>query len=216
MTVAGSEDHIDHASRRLTVILTSILRFVSAHWLLLANLTIALYIGLPVLAPVLMWLGAAQAGNLIYRLFAPLCHQLPERSFFLFGPQATYSFQQLQSILGTVPARYIGSATLGYKIAVCERDVAIYGAMLLGGIAFSGLRHVIKPLPVKVFLLLIAPMAIDGFGQLFGAWTSTWLSRVLTGGLFGIACIWFAYPYLEMGMRDVLKESKSILAENKG
>ncbi len=27
--------------------------------------------------------------------------------------------------------------------------------------------------------------------------------RVITGGLFGLATVWLAYPYLEMGMEEV-------------
>ena len=48
-------------------------------------------------------------------------------------------------------------------------------------------------------------MVIDGSGQLFALWESTWWSRVLSGSLFGVACVWLAYPYIEAGMSDVLR-----------
>ncbi|MBC7236556.1 MAG: DUF2085 domain-containing protein [Chloroflexi bacterium] len=142
--------------------------------------------------------------RVIYTVFRPLCHQLPERSFFLFGPRAVYSLEALSHAAGgLVPQRWVGNSAIGFKIAVCQRDVAIYAAMTLAGLAFYPLRRTLRPLPLRWFLALLLPMAIDGFGQLFGLWVSTWWSRVLTGGLFGLAAVWLTYPYLEKGMREV-------------
>jgi len=61
--------------------------------------------------------------------------------------------------------------------------------------------------------LFLAAIAIDGLGQLFGLWTSTWWSRVLTGGLFGLGCFWLTYPHLERGMSEVRQESRRALKE---
>jgi uncharacterized membrane protein len=179
---------------------------IAKHWLLLANAVMAALFGLPILAPIQMTTGNPGAAQLLYRVFQPLCHQLPERSFFLFGPQLTYGLEELERLIGPdVPLRYIGSPSLGYKIALCERDMATYGALLLAGLGFALLRQRLKPLPLKAFVLCCVPMAIDGFGQLFGLWESTWWSRVSTGSLLGVACAWLAYPYIEMGMNDVLR-----------
>jgi hypothetical protein len=60
-----------------------------------------------------------------------------------------------------------------------------------------------RPLSIRAFLFLSAPMAVDGLGQLVGLWESTWWSRVISGALFGIACVWLAYPHVEAGMADV-------------
>lgn len=105
-----------------------------------------------------------------------------------------------------MPLRYNGAQGVGFKVAICQRDVAIYLAMFIAGLAFTWLRRRLKPLAIKKFVALCAPMAIDGLGQLFGLWVSTWWSRVLTGGLFGVACVWLAYPYLERGMNEVHQE----------
>jgi hypothetical protein len=35
--------------------------------------------------------------------------------------------------------------------------------------------------------------------------------RTLTGALFGVACVWFAYPYLERGFADVRRQAESKL-----
>ncbi len=191
---------------RLTAFLNRIVHVVAKHWLLIVNSVMTLQASLPLVPPVLMATGHVSAARLIYRLFQPLCHQLPERSFFLYGPQFSYSLDELERLIGpSVPLRYIGDLSLGYKMAVCQRDIATYLAILLAGLAFIPLRHRLKPLPLRAFLLSCIPMAIDGFGQLFGFWESTWWSRVTSGALFGAACVWLAYPYVEAGMRDVLR-----------
>jgi len=197
----------------LTRLATRFMRWFSAHWLALANLATFLYVGVPTLAPILMKMNRPRAGRLLYTLFSPLCHQLPERSFFLFGPRAAYSYGELARFLqGDVPRRYLGDETLGYKIAICQRDVAIYAAMFAAGLAFSALRKRLKPLPLKAFLALLLPLAVDGTGQLLGLWVSSPLSRVITGGLFGIALVWLAYPHLERGMAEVHQAAEEIIA----
>jgi uncharacterized membrane protein len=148
--------------------------------------------------------GHTSAARLLYTAFQPLCHQLPERSFFLFGPQFSYKLGELERLMGPdVPLRYIGDAAVGYKMAVCQRDMATFVAMFLAGLAFVPLRGRPKPLQLRAFALFAMPMAIDGLGQLLGLWESTWWSRVVTGMLFGVACVWLAFPYVESGMTDV-------------
>jgi len=182
-----------------------ILHAVAKHWLLIANVMLGLQALLPAAAPVLMASGRSGLGQLLYTVYSPLCHQLPERSFFLFGPQVAYTLQELERLLGLdVPLRYIGDPIIGYKMTVCQRDVATYAAMWLAGLAYIPLRRRLRPLPLKVFALLCLPVAVDGFGQLLGVWDSTPWRRVVSGALFGAACIWLAYPYVEAGMKDVL------------
>jgi len=206
--------HTDIWTMRITYVLTHFMNWFSAHWLLLANLAIAFFIGLPILAPVLMHTGHTRAGNLIYLLFRPLCHQLPERSFFLYGVSWAYPSQELIRLLGKLPTqRWVGNGYLGFKIAICQRCVAIYLSVLLGGGLFIGIRNHLRPLPIKAFGIAIVPLAVDGLGQLFGLWASSWVSRIGTGGLFGLACVWFAYPYLELGMREIHKEASKSLKD---
>jgi uncharacterized membrane protein len=191
---------------QIAAFLPRIVYAIAKHWLLLANIGLGILALLPVAAPVLMASGRSRLGQLLYAIYAPLCHQLPERSFFLFGSQLAYTLQELEQLLGPdVPLRYIGNPVIGYKIAVCQRDIAAYGAMWVAGLAYIPLRERLRPLSLKVFALLCLPMAVDGFGQLFGVWDSTPWRRVITGALFGLACIWLAYPYVEAGMKDVLR-----------
>ena len=170
-------------------------RFVlwfTRHWLALVNASLAAILALSALAPWLMLHGHSRAGQLLYLAYRPLCHQLPERSFFLGGPQPWYTYDE----------RYVGRAELGYKMAFCERDVAIFAGYLLAGLLFALLRRRpwCKPLPWQIVALATVPMAIDGLVQLFGLVPSTPLRRTLTGVLFGVAVTWFAFPWLDRGM----------------
>jgi uncharacterized membrane protein len=210
-TTNSGETALDMWSKRLTRWLTRLIYGISRHWLLLVNVLFGLfYLVLPALAPALMLAGQEKIANVLYTIFRPLCHQLPERSFFIGGPQAVYSLDQLTQLLGVdgVPMRFVGDASIGYKIAICQRDVAIYLAWVLTGVAFYWLRERLRPLSLKQFALFCLPMAVDGFGQLFGLWESTWISRVATGGLFGVATVLLVYPYLQRGMAEVQTATK--------
>jgi len=189
--------------QRLAQIANRWVLWVTRHWLAVANSALALVLGLAFLAPGLMLSGHPGAGQFLYLLYRPLCHQLPERSFFLGGAAPCYTLGQLSARLGyEVPARYIGNPELGYKVAFCERDVAIYAGYLLAGLAFACVRRRLQPLPWKLAALMAAPMAVDGLVQLFGLAESNWFRRSVTGLLFGVAVVWFAFPWLERGMRD--------------
>jgi uncharacterized membrane protein len=202
---------------RLAAFVDSLVNQIARHWLALFNALIGIFLALPILAPVLMHLGLTGTGHLIYVAYSIVCHQLPERSYFLFGPQIVYTTHQLEA-LKAVPAgldiyarmmlRWPGSPQLGYKIAFCERDTAIWGSILLGGLAFARLRagsRALPKLPLWGYALLLVPMAIDGFTQLFGWRESNWQLRTITGTLFGLATIWLAYPYVQEAMEDVVR-----------
>ena len=188
---------------------------VAKHWLLLANLFWGLYVGLPLLAPVLMDAGLTVPAKVIYTIYRPACHQRPERSYFYGGPQAIYSVEELDAAgLDTNPlARELGNEELGWKVAFCERDVAIYGSILLMGLVYAVFRKYLRGRRMRVlhFALFLVPMAIDGVLQLFGIYESTWLMRSLTGAIFGIGAVLFAYPYVDEGFADVRRTINSKL-----
>lgn len=203
------------------------------HWLLWFNLFIFVYVGLPFLAPVLMRYGQNEAAKVIYTIYSPLCHQLGYRSWFLFGEKLDYPRQEfasrtriaIDSPQGIWDAKwFFGDEQLGYKVAFCQRDVAIYGGILLAGLVFAlpFVRTRLKPLHWIGWILIgLVPIALDGFSQLFTqypynqipffqfvfAWLppreSTPLWRTLTGELFGLANVWLAYPYVEQSMREL-------------
>ena len=205
----------------------------SHHYMLVFNLLVFIFVGLPFLAPVLMKVGATVPAKVIYTVYRPFCHEFAFRTWFLFGEQPYYP-RQLADIPGMLtyeqvsgfssyevePARdFVGNKTLGYKVAICQRDVAIYGSILLFGIVFSLFRKKIKAYPWAIFLWIligIIPIAIDGFSQLpslistpLPAWMpyreSTPFLRTLTGALFGVMTAWYIYPVIEETMRETRK-----------
>jgi uncharacterized membrane protein len=192
----GAEDTVLAMTHRLILAVTR-------HWLAVVNVAMGLVLGVALLAPWLMLHGAPGAGQLIYLMYRPLCHQLPERSFFLGGPQAAYTLPELNAHLGyEAPARWIGDAQLGFKMAFCERDAAIYAGWLAAGLGFGLVRRRFRGLSWQVMVALAVPITVDGVGQLFGAWESTWWMRVITGVLFAVGTVGFAYPFIEQAMRE--------------
>jgi uncharacterized membrane protein len=209
--------------------------WISKHYLAVLNLAIFLYVGLPFLAPALMKLDFAAPARLLYTIYSPLCHQFAFRSFFLFGQQPYYplreagltgikTFEQISgytdianpfSVSRLYARQFIGDSALGYKVAICERDVAIYGAILLFGLIYALANRRLPALHWTIWLLIgLGPIGLDGFSQLFSQMDWAWLAhylpyrestpflRVLTGGLFGFMTAWFAYPNIEESMRE--------------
>src|SRR5713101_2227531 len=90
---------------------------------LLNTLVVPFIVG-PVVTPLLLAAGATSTATAFFRFFHLLCHQWAFRSFFVLGPQATFSRDQLIAI-GADPYTFVGDAQMGWKMAFCERNVAI-------------------------------------------------------------------------------------------
>ena len=71
--------------------------WIARHWLALFNSLVALYLLLPFLAPVLANAGLTTPASLLYSTYSATCHQLPERSYFLFGERPFYSLSALEA-----------------------------------------------------------------------------------------------------------------------
>ncbi|MBV9580520.1 MAG: DUF2085 domain-containing protein [Chloroflexi bacterium] len=95
-------------------------------------------------------------------------------------------------------------------MAFCERDLAIYLALLAVGLYYARRRDM-RPASFLVYGILILPMALDGFTQLFGWRESTWQLRVVTGLLFGLASGWLVLPRLDdaLGLRVIARHYSS-------
>lgn len=232
----GQLEHLDDPeSRRRTAqaqTMNSADRFsfwVSRHYIWLIFLLFFLYAGLPILAPVLMKYNQPGPAKVIYTVYSPLCHQLGFRSIYLFGPQTFYpraaagvegllTFEQATGISENdlwAARQYLGSEEVGYKTALCARDVAIYSSIVLFIAIYGITGRRIKPLHWMLWLLLgIAPVGLDGFSQLFSQIgipgineiipyrESTPFLRVFTGALFGFMTAWFGLPYVEESMQE--------------
>ena len=223
------EDEGDKFTRRLDRKSTlsqgdKLSHFISNHYLKVINLVLALYFGLPFLAPVLMKIGMQNAAQPIYSIYKISCHELAFRSWFLFGEQPIYPRASAQldgwitygeatgnNEADLLTARnFQGNEQVGYKVAFCQRDIAIYMSMFVFGIIFSLTKRKIKAIPFLIWVIVgILPIALDGGSQLLSqAFTfipyreSTPVLRTLTGALFGFTTAWFGFPVMEETMND--------------
>lgn len=141
--------------------------YLIRHWLLLVNLALGVYVGLPWFAPVLMKLNWVSAANLIYLFYSTQCHQLPQRSYFLFGPQAMYSLTEIQAAWRAtanplILRQFIGNAEMGWKVAWSDRMVSLYTSVFVGGLIYALFRKHLRPLGLMGFVVLSLPMVLDG------------------------------------------------------
>jgi uncharacterized membrane protein len=212
--------------------------WLSKHYLAIFNIFVFIYVGIPFFAPVLMKVGADAPASVIYRVYGFVCHQFAFRSWFLFGEQIAYpreaagvdslmSYEQatgLESNDLLAAREFIGNPQLGYKVALCERDIAIYGGILIFGIIFALTKRKLKSIHLLIWLLFgILPIAIDGLSQLLSQpplglipyRESTPFLRTITGFLFGFLTAWFGYPYVDESMSENRKylEEKYLKAD---
>jgi uncharacterized membrane protein len=112
-----------------------------------------------VAAPVLASRAHALPAALLYLAFSPICHQLPDRSFFLCG----------------------------YPWAVCHRCAGVYwGLFCATFIPFSVLRSLCSLRIRRIWALgASTPLALDLALPVLGLWQSSAASRFATGLLFG-------------------------------
>jgi uncharacterized membrane protein len=106
----------------------------------------------------------------IYAAFSHLCHQIPERSFFIAG----------------------------HQFAVCARCTGIYAGFTVALLCYPllwSLRR--RDTPHRRWLFIAAaPIAIDFSLGFFGIWENTHLSRFLTGALLGSVSVLYIMPGL--------------------
>ncbi|MBN1430112.1 MAG: DUF2085 domain-containing protein [Anaerolineae bacterium] len=240
-----SKKKITGRQRNIVIFLDRQILKLVRHWAVVISLAAGLYAGIPFLAPIAMYYGQTGIANVIYTVYGPpICHQLTFRSWFLFGEQTAYprelagmsggSFEdyvQQEPAFDNIDvttlnptllyaARYFqGSPKMGWKVAFCERDVAIYGSIAFFGLAFALLRRLkvkVPYLPFWAYLLIaIVPMGLDGFSQYFAnppfngfglsfypIRESTPFLRTLTGAMFGLGNAWLAFPYIDDSMAE--------------
>ncbi len=120
----------------------------------------------------------------------------------------------------------------GYQVAFCWRNTAIYAGMLMFGILYglardrdiAMLRWLKRPIRVWTLLLMLLPMALDGFTHIFGlrdmvenvnmdmwygslfsgsqVFSANWWLRILTGMMAALGIVWFLFPRINKGAQD--------------
>ena len=112
---------------------------------------------------------------------------------------------------------FYGTPEMGYKTALCQRDIAIYSAMLLGALIYSVpyMRQRLRPAPLWLFVFLgLSPIALDGMSQLISYPPFEWwptretqpVFRLVTGALFGLMFAWFFLPRLERSFSETARQ----------
>lgn len=173
----------------------SLLDWIARHWLAWFTALTGIWVTLPWLAPLLMHTGATWPANLIYLLYSPQCHQLPQRSYFLFGDQLMISLADILAVTGPrdpLTLRwFIGTPDLGWKVAWSDRMVSLYTPLFLGAVvyAFVG-RRWSQPRWRWALLLPYLPLLVDGLSHLVDDTfrlsiraDNAWLAA-MTGNLF--------------------------------
>ena len=126
------------------------------------------FVGLIVAAPFLRARGLAFAAQVVYQGFHAACHQMPERSFHLWG----------------------------YPLAVCARCFGLYAGALVGVLFYPLTRRLTwTGTPPRAWLFAAAlPTSVDFLLGVFGVWENTHWSRFLTALLLGVAVAFYIVP----------------------
>ena len=138
-------------------------------WTILLTSSLLL-LGLIVGAPIAHSSGHGSIGGILYQAFSYVCHQQPERSFFIAG----------------------------LPFAVCARCTGLYAGFALTTLVyplFTSLRETNTP-ERKWLFIAAAPLAIDFGLGLLGVWENTHWSRFFTGALLGSVVVFYVMPAL--------------------
>ncbi|HKE60211.1 MAG TPA: DUF2085 domain-containing protein, partial [Pyrinomonadaceae bacterium] len=147
-------------------------------WLIvlaIATLAVLMIVGAP--------LGVATGHNVLafvtYATFRKLCHQLPERSFFIAG----------------------------HQFAVCARCTGLYFGFLLAVLFYPLVRPLrTTQAPSRRWLFIAAvPMALDVGLNALGVLENTHSSRFVTGLILSVTAVFYILPGVaELSLRGVV------------
>src|SRR5882672_12439602 len=161
---------------------TGSLRRPLVMWLIAAAGSVGL-MSLIIGAPLALSTGHPFWGLTIYRAFSYVCHQIPERSFFIAG----------------------------HQFAVCARCTGLYAGFTFATVLYPlvrSLRQTAAP-KRKWLFLAAAPLAIDFALGYFGIWENTHSSRFATGALLGAVSVLYVMPGLmDLSLREWGKAGK--------
>ncbi len=152
----------------------------------------------PIFITPLMAEGFPALFETIHAIYAPVCHQLANRSLCYFQ-DGTIGDCDRDNVSVVARQQVVDDhGVLGYKFPVCTRDLAIYGAMILGGLVFPLVRKMGEKSvpPLIYFLLALVPIGLDGGTQLIGLRQSTNELRIITGFIAGIVIPFYVIPML--------------------
>ncbi|MCP4356516.1 MAG: DUF2085 domain-containing protein [Chloroflexi bacterium] len=181
--------------RSLILFLQKLVYWLAEYWYALFMAGAIIFLMLGFLAPALVAEGYEEAGTAVYRFLAPHNHQLPQRSYFLFGSVGNFQSYSLEQVLAFGASSddlqtFIGNAQVGYKTALNHRMIAIFIGIVLGGLVW-GFRKGRPRLSLFQFLLFSLPLLIDGFSHMASESGSSFREAnewfvMLTGGMLTV------------------------------
>jgi len=139
-------------------------------------------------APLLLSRSFPTAAFFTYLPFSFICHQIPERSFVIFG----------------------------HTLAVCHRCSGIYLGFFLGTLLSSFLLRVPRRLWRACVLSASLLLALDALLPFTGIWSGFWLCRFLTGLIFGVVAAPFAVIGLDEILKTLSRQRKAVTLPFKG
>jgi hypothetical protein len=130
----------------------SLFAWIGNHWFETFLIVYGLWVFAPFLAPVFMKIDWSGAGKVVYFIYSFFCHQLPERSFFLFGQKSMYSLAEIQAAGHNtsnpmVLRQFTGNEVMGWKIAWSDRMISLYTSVWFFALIAYPIRRSIKLLP---------------------------------------------------------------------
>ncbi|MBE3558059.1 MAG: DUF2085 domain-containing protein [Ktedonobacteraceae bacterium] len=146
--------------------------FLLEHWASIITIALGLLVFNAILIPFLSYLGLDAIARPLFSSMHYVCAQIPSHSYYI----------------------------LGHQFGLCERNFAIYSSMFAGSLIFTLSKKRLPGLPWWIWILLMLPMAWDGFTQMFGWRESDWILRTVTGVLFGFGNVWFALPMMQKAL----------------
>jgi uncharacterized membrane protein len=138
-------------------------------YLITATLVVG-FVSLIVIAPLALAHGHNDAAFVLYQMFGRVCHQIPERAFYLEG----------------------------HPLAVCARCTGIYFGFAASVLVFPLVRSLRRgDTPARKWLLLAAVPALLDFALGYsGIRENTHWSRLVTGALLGAVAAFYVVPGL--------------------
>lgn len=133
-----------------------------------AGAAATLWIAAILLPPVAAAAGDKWLAQGVYSFFGLICHQMPSRSFFIFG----------------------------HQMGVCSRCFGVYSGLLAGVLAYPLWRRIENTDPLPRFWLFAAmiPIGLDWSLTILGIWENTFTTRFVSGSILGIACATYILP----------------------
>ena len=146
---------------------------------------VAAWVVLILVPPVAKASGFIAISSPLYHFFSYLCHQIPERSFYIDGE----------------------------PFGVCTRCFGVYLGLVAGFAIYPLWRNVveIEPLPKFWLFLSLIPITIDWSLTIFHIWENTHLSRFITGLILGIACATYIVPAIVEIGRNLARRRRTFV-----